>query len=61
VQRFGTDPAGVRRKPAYTFHEALNTLADGVVDVKGDEDAHKRRWSFAVGRWRKPLRLTTND
>ncbi len=38
----GTDPAGVRREPAHTFHEALNALADGVVDVEGDENAHNR-------------------
>jgi hypothetical protein len=40
MQRFGTDPAGVRRESAHTFHEAQNALADGVVNIESDENAH---------------------
>jgi len=40
MQRFRTDPARVRGEPAHTFHEALNALADGIVDVEGNENAH---------------------
>lgn len=40
VQRFGTDPAGVWSEATHTFHEALNALADGIVDVEGDESSH---------------------
>src|SRR5579863_2783909 len=34
MQGLRTDPAGVRGKPAHTFHEAQNALADGVVNVE---------------------------
>ena len=40
MQRFRTDPAGVRREAAHAFDETLNALADGVVDVEGNEDSH---------------------
>ena len=49
VKRLRTDPARIRREPAHTFHEALNALADGVVDVEGNEDSHKSKLS-AISR-----------
>src|SRR4029077_249653 len=42
VQRFRTNPAGIRREAAHAFHEALYALADGVVDVEGNENAHRK-------------------
>src|SRR5579863_683296 len=60
MQRFRTDPAGVRVKPAHTFHEPLNALADRVVNVEGDENAHNGRWSSVVRRRLEPFRPTAN-
>ena len=40
VQRFGTDPTGLWGEATHTFHEALNALADGIVDVEGNESPH---------------------
>ena len=56
VQRFRTDPAGIGREAAHAFHEALNALADGVVNVEGNEDSHNRRQSLVVGRWLNSIR-----
>jgi hypothetical protein len=42
VQRFGTHPSRVRRETAHTFHETLNALADGVVNIEGNEDSHEQ-------------------
>src|SRR5580658_5406861 len=61
VQRFRTNPASVRGKPAYPFQKAMDALSDGVVDVEGDENAHDGRWSHVVSRWLEPLRPTAND
>jgi hypothetical protein len=37
VQRFWANPTGIGCEFTYTFHEALNALADGIVDVEANE------------------------
>src|SRR6266853_188346 len=46
VQRFRTHPARVRGKPTYSIQEAGNTLADVLVDIECDEDAHNKSSSI---------------
>src|SRR5712692_2346387 len=50
VQRLGTHPAGIRREAAYPFQEALNALADGIIDVEGNENSHDSRESSVFSR-----------
>src|SRR6266852_3344665 len=40
VQRSGRDPAHVGCKLAHTVHKTQNALADSIVEIDGDEEAH---------------------
>ena len=43
VQGLRPDPARIRRKLTHALHKAANAVADGVVDVEGDEGSHGRK------------------
>jgi hypothetical protein len=49
VQGFGADPASIGSEFVDTVHEALDALADGVVNVESDEEAHELRVSPLKG------------
>jgi hypothetical protein len=52
MQGFRLSPSNVRRKSGDALEEAGDTLADGVVDVECDEEAHKTAsssWLLAPG------------
>src|SRR5438309_2182411 len=41
VQRFGARPTSVGNESTDAFHEAFDSLADGIVDVEGNKEAHE--------------------
>src|SRR4029077_990383 len=46
MQRLGPHPSGIGSKAAHTFREASNPLANAIVDVEGNEEAHKIATSY---------------
>ena len=49
MHRLGTHPARLRRESAHAIQKLLQASANGIVDVEGNEDAHRQSLAFVVG------------